>query len=74
MTEKLQEKPAPAAQLSPMMRQYFDIKAQHPESLLVFRVGDFYEFYDTDAHVAAGELDITLTGRAEASTPSGRMH
>jgi DNA mismatch repair protein MutS len=73
MTEKLQEKPVPAAQLSPMMRQYFDIKAQHPESLLFFRVGDFYEFYDTDAHVAARELDITLTGRAEASHPSGRM-
>jgi len=73
MTEKLQEKAAPAAQLSPMMRQYFDIKAQHPESLLFFRVGDFYEFYDTDAHVAARELDITLTGRAEASHPSGRM-
>ena len=73
MTEKLQEKAATAPQLSPMMRQYFDIKAQHPESLLFFRVGDFYEFYDTDAHVAARELDITLTGRAEASHPSGRM-
>lgn len=59
--------------LSPMMRQYWDIKAQYPESLVLFRVGDFYELFDTDAQVAARELDITLTGRPETSSPNGRM-
>ncbi|MBX3138364.1 DNA mismatch repair protein MutS [Candidatus Obscuribacterales bacterium] len=59
--------------LSPMMRQYWDIKAQYPESLVLFRVGDFYELFDTDAQVAARELDITLTGRPETSYPNGRM-
>jgi DNA mismatch repair protein MutS len=56
-----------------MMRQYWDIKAQYPESLVLFRVGDFYELFDTDAQVAARELDITLTGRPETSSPNGRM-
>jgi len=59
--------------LSPMMRQYWDIKSQYPESLVLFRVGDFYELFDTDAQVAARELDITLTGRPESSSPNGRM-
>jgi len=56
-----------------MMRQYWDIKSQYPESLVLFRVGDFYELFDTDAQVAARELDITLTGRPESSSPNGRM-
>jgi DNA mismatch repair protein MutS len=64
---------ATTAQLSPMMRQYFDVKQAHPDCLLFFRVGDFYELFDTDAQVAARELDITLTSRPEASYPSGRM-
>jgi len=59
--------------LSPMMRQYWDVKAQYPDALLFFRVGDFYEMFDTDAQVAARELDIVLTGRPEASYPNGRM-
>ena len=64
----IKEKP-----LSPMMQQYFDVKSQYPEPLLFFRVGDFYEMFDTDAQVAARELDITLTGRPEPSYPNGRM-
>ena len=64
----IKEKP-----LSPMMQQYFDTKSQYPDSLLFFRVGDFYEMFDTDAQVAARELDITLTGRPEPSYPNGRM-
>lgn len=56
-----------------MMQQYFDTKSQYPDSLLFFRVGDFYEMFDTDAQVAARELDITLTGRPEPSYPNGRM-
>src|SRR6185369_8063505 len=59
--------------LSPMMKQYWDIKSQYPDALLFFRVGDFYEMFDSDAHVAARELDITLTGRPEPSYPGGRM-
>lgn len=61
------------AELSPMMKQYWEIKSQYPEFLVFFRVGDFYEMFDTDAQVAARELDITLTGRAESHYPGGRM-
>ncbi|MBY0358058.1 MAG: DNA mismatch repair protein MutS [Candidatus Obscuribacterales bacterium] len=61
------------APLSAMMRQYLDIKSQNPDALLFFRVGDFYELFDEDAHVAARELEITLTGRPEPSYPNGRM-
>jgi DNA mismatch repair protein MutS len=61
------------AELTPLMRQYWDVKAQHPEVFLFFRVGDFYELFDDDARLAAKELDITLTSRPEASYPGGRM-
>lgn len=61
------------AQLSPMMRQYWDIKSQHPDTLLFYRVGDFYEMFDHDAQVGARELDITLTSRPEPSYAGGRM-
>jgi DNA mismatch repair protein MutS len=61
------------AELTPLMRQYWDVKAQHPEVLLFFRVGDFYELFDDDARLAAKELDIMLTSRPEASYPGGRM-
>lgn len=61
-----------SAKLSPMMRQYWDIKSQYPDALLFFRVGDFYELFDSDAQVAARELDITLTGRPEPSYATGR--
>ncbi|WP_408608762.1 DNA mismatch repair protein MutS [Alkaliphilus serpentinus] len=46
-----------------MMQQYMDIKAQHKDALLLFRLGDFYELFFEDAKVAARELEITLTGR-----------
>ncbi len=72
MTETVQEQAAPTAQLSPMMRQYWDVKSQHGEALLFFRVGDFYELFDADAHVAARELDITLTSRPDPCYPNGR--
>jgi DNA mismatch repair protein MutS len=61
------------AELTPLMRQYWDVKAEHPEAFLFFRVGDFYELFDEDARAAAKELDITLTSRPEASYPGGRM-
>ncbi|MDR1623813.1 MAG: DNA mismatch repair protein MutS [Tannerellaceae bacterium] len=46
------------------MKQYFDIKAKHPDAILLFRVGDFYEMYGDDAVVGAGILGITQTKRA----------
>lgn len=49
--------------VTPIRQQYLDIKAQHPDAILLFRLGDFYEMFDHDAEVAARELDLTLTGR-----------
>src|ERR1700761_6700628 len=48
---------------TPLMRQYFAAKAQHPDALLFFRMGDFYELFYDDAKTAARELEITLTAR-----------
>ena len=50
--------------LTPMMKQYLDLKAKHPDAVMLFRCGDFYETYSTDAIVAAEILGITLTKRA----------
>lgn len=50
-----------------MMRQYLEIKAQHPESILFFRMGDFYEMFLDDALLASRILDITLTSRNKNS-------
>ena len=50
--------------LTPMMRQFLDLKAKHPDAVMLFRCGDFYETYSTDAIVAAEILGITLTKRA----------
>ncbi len=51
------------AELSPMMKQYKQIKSQHEDALLFFRLGDFYEMFYKDAEVASKELDLVLTGR-----------
>ena len=51
------------AELTPMMRQYFEIKEQHPDCILFFRLGDFYEMFSEDARLASKELDLTLTTR-----------
>ena len=50
--------------LTPMMKQFLDLKAQHPDAVMLFRCGDFYETYSTDAIVASEILGITLTKRA----------
>ncbi len=50
--------------LSPMRQQYLDIKAQYPDKILLFRLGDFYEAFDADAEIVARELDIVLTARS----------
>jgi len=52
---------------TPMMRQYDEIKTKHPEAMLLFRVGDFYETFGTDAEKAAKTLDIILTKRSNGS-------
>ena len=51
------------AELTPMKQQYNEIKAQHTDCLLFFRLGDFYEMFDEDARVASRELDLALTTR-----------
>ena len=50
-------------ELTPMMKQFFDLKAKHPDAVLLFRCGDFYETYCEDAVTAAKILGITLTHR-----------
>jgi DNA mismatch repair protein MutS len=52
---------------TPMMRQYDEIKTKHPEAMLLFRVGDFYETFGSDAEKAAKTLDIILTKRSNGS-------
>jgi len=52
---------------TPMMQQYLRIKAEHPELLLFYRMGDFYELFFDDAHKAAELLDITLTARGNSN-------
>lgn len=55
---------------TPMMQQYLRIKAEHPETLVFYRMGDFYELFFEDAEKAARLLDLTLTQRgASAGTP-----
>ncbi len=51
------------AEITPMMKQFFDLKAKHPDAILLFRCGDFYETYAQDAVEAADILGITLTKR-----------
>ena len=51
------------AALSPMMQQYFEIKKDYPDTILFFRLGDFYEMFFEDAKIASKELELVLTGR-----------
>ncbi|MCA9926110.1 MAG: DNA mismatch repair protein MutS, partial [Anaerolineales bacterium] len=53
------------SKVTPSRRQYLDIKAQHPDAIVFFRLGDFYETFDDDAHLAAKELDLVLTSRPQ---------
>ena len=54
--------------MSPMMRQYYDLKKKYPEAILLFRCGDFYETYEDDAEKIARTLGITLTRRNDDGT------
>ena len=58
------------AELTPMMRQYLEIKEQNQDSILFFRLGDFYEMFGADARTASRELDLTLTSRDKDKTKS----
>ena len=55
---------------TPLMKQYYDFKAKHPDAILLFRVGDFYETFGDDAIKASSILGITLTKRANGSASS----
>ncbi len=54
----------PGETLTPIRRQYLRIKQRYPDSLLLFRLGDFYETFDDDARMASKELDLVLTSKA----------
>src|SRR5215471_16499075 len=70
--------PSEGAMATPAREQYLALKAQHPDALLWFRMGDFYELFDDDAQVAARELRLTLTsrefGRGERVPMAGVPH
>src|SRR6185295_20075684 len=54
---------SPVTSLTPMMRQYLEVKAQHPDALLMYRMGDFFEMFYEDARAAAPILEVQLTAR-----------
>src|SRR2546422_7590723 len=55
------------------MQQYRDIKARHPQTILFFRMGDFYEMFEDDARLAARELGLTLTSRNNGGAAEGPL-
>ena len=57
--------------LTPMMRQFYSLKEKHPDALLLFRCGDFYETYCDDAVTASKILGITLTRRSNGASKTG---
>src|SRR6266700_6847767 len=58
---------APVSAHTPMMQQYLRVKAEHPDKLVFYRLGDFYELFYGDAQRAAPLLDITLTARGQSA-------
>src|SRR5688500_4171257 len=67
------EQPMAAPAHTPMMQQYFALKAEYPDMLLFYRMGDFYEMFFGDAERAAKLLDITLTTRGQSAGRPIRM-
>ena len=55
---------------TPLMQQYRDIKSQHQDAILLFRMGDFYEMFYEDAQVASRVLGLTLTSRNNGGAAS----
>lgn len=66
------ENTASQKELSPMLKQFYDLKSKHPDALLLFRCGDFYETYQQDAQKASFVLGITLTRSNNRNTPDGK--
>ena len=60
------------AEMTPMMRQYLEIKEQNKDAILFFRLGDFYEMFNEDAKLVSAELDLTLTTRDRAKPEEER--
>ena len=60
------------ADMTPMMKQYHEIKEQNKDAILFFRLGDFYEMFSDDAILASRELDLTLTTRDRAKPEDER--
>ena len=60
------------AEITPMMRQYLEMKERYPDSILFFRLGDFYEMFNEDAKLVSRELDLTLTTRDRNKPPEER--
>lgn len=58
--------------VTPMMRQFYDLKAKHPDAILLFRCGDFYETYSSDAVIASEILGITLTKRSNGKSETAK--
>lgn len=58
--------------LSPMLKQFYGLKAKHPDAVLLFRYGDFYETYCQDAETAAKVLGITLTRSSKEKDKDGK--
>ena len=69
---KAETKAVAAVVLSPMMKQFVDLKSRHPDAMLLFRVGDFYETYQQDAQKASRILGITLTKSNSQKGPDGK--
>jgi len=69
---KAETKAVAAVILSPMMKQFVDLKSKHPDAMLLFRVGDFYETYQQDAQKASRILGITLTKSNSQKGPDGK--
>ena len=61
------------SELTPMMRQYRAIKAQYPDAILFYRLGDFYEMFEDDARLASKELELTLTTRDKGKAEDERI-
>jgi hypothetical protein len=68
---KAETKAVAAVVLSPIMKQFLDLKSKHPDALLLFRTGDFYETYQQDAEKASKILGITLTKSTKQKGPDG---
>lgn len=71
-TKKTETRAMAAASLSPMLKQFYDLKAKHPDAILLFRCGDFYETYCNDAEKASKILGITLTRSSRTKDIEGK--